>query len=158
MSIPNIVGRYQVGTFSSNWDADDVDEPFRLPAEITTQTAIADPEREAVTGWYLYPENTMVGFVHSDAVVRLCVVTEDPAVPSTLLVLIEGKFLEDAPVEYRNRGPQRELGYQQIRGTWAEISFRSGPSVPSVDQSKNVILRKRALPHGVITAPARRVR
>jgi hypothetical protein len=161
MPIPNVVGKYQVATFNTLWYPDSVPDPFRDWAAITMQTPTTqDPEQDAIIGWY--NGTPMVGFVNSASYVRLYFPdagVSGPSKPALFIVVIEGQFMEDAPVEYRiDRGPVREPNSQQIRGTQTSISFLDGPSLPKVQLARNIIFKTRPHPHGVITAPSRRVR
>ena len=161
MPIPNVVGKYQVETFDPLWHPDSYPDPFRMWAAITMQTPTTqDPDQDAILGWY--NGTPMVGLVNSAAFVRFYLpdaTVSGPSKPALFLYVIEGQFLEDAPVEYRiDKRLVREPNSQQIRGTQTSISFVDGPSLPKLELARNIIFKTEPHPHGVITSPSRHVR
>ena len=166
MDIVNILGHYEVATFTNKWEPEFFERPFNNFAAITTLTPCADSEYNFVGGWFGWESGAMAGLINSASFIRLLFPDSDkvlgPSV-SGVFAVIEGTFLEVDFVEYRVNGRlHRDTGlYYQIQGVMnllsvkdpgsAASSFSSGlDSAATVLDTKIIIFRRKRPPHNVI--------
>jgi hypothetical protein len=175
MSLPNLVGDWQGGTFTPHW-VPHLSDVFRWPTRILTQdtSPITSSDSFVLSGWYW--SGPMVGLLNAsdDGIFVQLSFAPDRALgyPIDTLIIIDAQFLADSPIVYfTGEAPQppiipvgdlhrhEVLGYEQIKGTMLAVS-NQGAEFGGWEMARpqNIIFRRRVPPHQVITeGPQRRM-
>jgi hypothetical protein len=126
MSLPNVIGDWNVGTFNLDWNANNVPDAFRERAKILTQdtSPITLSDCVALSGTFLEPMVRLLNARNNDVFVRLFVAADRGLGHSNdTAVIIEGQFLPESPVVYViEQRRVEDRGYEQIKGTMLAVT------------------------------------